>query len=307
MMKCILLHKKVWKKSLLTVEWSSNCSSSAAVMKTFGHDICPSVNTSECARWKSPVVVYSTCLSALSHSLTAGPAGGDTLWLFSSLFVLAQSSLLLCVLYCLLLHVEAFAATDSVHVFEGLICGVRFLTKVQIFFLCGGNPVRITADRLGHRQEERDRNTMVSDGMSQHFTSVHVIFILVGWLYSSLNTYEPFFWQKYLYWDFSYFEYFVYVCIFSALNCFRLPFILLVFHCQQSTMISYTWLHQAINHGFYLNSTIRIRNKSCVIFNGPCGDRWWKVSNALGQIAWFALKTGGCVSNGSWSEEPMKN
>lgn len=193
MMPCILLHKK---RSLLTVEWTSNCSSSAAVTRTFGHDICPSVNTSECDRWKSPVVVYSTCLSALSHSLTAGPAGGGTSWLFSSLFVLAQSSLLLCVLYCLLLHVEAFAATDSVHVFEGLICRVRFLTKVQIFFLCGGNPVWITADRLGHRQEERDRNAMVSDGIRQHFTSVNVIFILVGWLYSSLNTYELFFLTK---------------------------------------------------------------------------------------------------------------
>lgn len=35
----------------------------------------------------------------------------------SSLFVLAQSPLLLCVLHYFLLHIEAFTAADSIHVF----------------------------------------------------------------------------------------------------------------------------------------------------------------------------------------------
>lgn len=71
--------------------------------------------------------------------------------MFSSLLVLTECSLLLCMLYYLLLHIEAFAAADSVHVFEGLVGGVGFLPEVQVFFLGSGNPVWITADHLGHR------------------------------------------------------------------------------------------------------------------------------------------------------------
>lgn len=99
-------------------------------------------------------------VSAESHSLTRG-AG-------SSLLVLAECSLFLCVLHYLLLHVEAFAAADSIHVFEGLVGGVGFLSKVQIFFLSGGNPVWITGDDLGHKEEERNRNVIIGDGIRQH-------------------------------------------------------------------------------------------------------------------------------------------
>lgn len=67
---------------------------------------------------------------------------------FISLLVLAQSSLLLSMLYYLLLHVEAFPTADSIHVFEGLVFWICFLAKVQVFFLCGGHPVRITTDGL---------------------------------------------------------------------------------------------------------------------------------------------------------------
>lgn len=68
------------------------------------------------------------------------------------LFVLAQRPLLLGVLHDLLLHVEAFTAADTVHVLERLVLRVRLLTKVQVFFFCGGNPVGITADHLAHRR-----------------------------------------------------------------------------------------------------------------------------------------------------------
>ena len=73
------------------------------------------------------------------------------LWAFY-LFVLAQCPLLLSMLHYLLLHVEAFAAAHAVHVFQSQIFRVRFLTEVQVFFFCGGNPVRITADHLIHRE-----------------------------------------------------------------------------------------------------------------------------------------------------------
>lgn len=70
-----------------------------------------------------------------------------------NLFVLAQCPLFLSVLHYLLLHVEAFAAAHAVHVFQSLVFGVCFLTKVQVFLFCGGNPVRIAADHLMHRGE----------------------------------------------------------------------------------------------------------------------------------------------------------
>ena len=70
----------------------------------------------------------------------------------SALLVLAQSSLLLCVLHGLLLHVEALAAAHSVGVLQGLVSRVCFLPEVQVLFFCGGNPVRIAADHLRHRR-----------------------------------------------------------------------------------------------------------------------------------------------------------
>lgn len=80
---------------------------------------------------------------------------------FPSLLVLAECSLLLCMLHNLLLHIKTFAAADSIHVFESLVGGVSFLPEVQVFFFSGGNPVWITADHLAHREEERDRNVYV--------------------------------------------------------------------------------------------------------------------------------------------------
>lgn len=64
------------------------------------------------------------------------------------LFVLAQCPLFLSMLHYLLLHIEAFAAAHTVHVFQSLVFRVCFLTKVQVFLFCGGNPVGITADHL---------------------------------------------------------------------------------------------------------------------------------------------------------------
>lgn len=98
---------------------------------------------------------------------------------FLLLLVLAERSLLLRVLDNLFLHAEAFAAADSVHVFQGLVGGVSFFPEVQVFFLGGGNPVWITADHLGHREEDGDRDVMVSDGIRQNSTSVHVILVLL--------------------------------------------------------------------------------------------------------------------------------
>lgn len=69
-----------------------------------------------------------------------------------ALLVLAQRPLLLRVLHQFLLHVEAFTAPNAVHVLERLVLRVRLLTKVQVFFFCGGNPVGIAAD---HLEEER--------------------------------------------------------------------------------------------------------------------------------------------------------
>lgn len=68
------------------------------------------------------------------------------------LFVLAERPLLLGVLHYLLLHVQPFAAADAVHVFQGLVFRVGLLAEVQVFFLGGGNPVRVAADHLGHRR-----------------------------------------------------------------------------------------------------------------------------------------------------------
>lgn len=77
----------------------------------------------------------------------------DLLLMPFDLFVLAQRPLLLSVLHDLLLHVEAFTAADAVHVLERLVLRVCFLTKVQVFFFCGGNPVGITADHLAQRRK----------------------------------------------------------------------------------------------------------------------------------------------------------
>lgn len=138
---------------------------------TFRHDLCPYANKRECHWWKSTVNgVHIVCvcspgwMSAVSQSLTGRARAGGNFSVYSSLLVLSECSLLLCVLYNLLLHIEAFAAADSVHVFEGLVGRVCFFSEVQVFFLGGGNPAWITADHLGYIKEERDRDMMASDG-----------------------------------------------------------------------------------------------------------------------------------------------
>lgn len=77
------------------------------------------------------------------------------------LLILAESSLLLSMLHYLLFHVESFATAHSIHVLEGLVFRVRFLTKVQIFFLRGGNPVRITTDCLQYRADRQNSHVLV--------------------------------------------------------------------------------------------------------------------------------------------------
>lgn len=81
----------------------------------------------------------------------------NILFQFLSL-VLAESPLLLRMLHDLLLHVESFTTPYGIHVLEGLVFRVCFLTKVQIFFLRGGNPVRITTDCLQYRTDEGNSN-----------------------------------------------------------------------------------------------------------------------------------------------------
>lgn len=68
--------------------------------------------------------------------------------------VFAQSPLLLCVLHDLLLHIQAFAAADGVHVFQRLVRGVGLLPKVQVLLFCGGHPVRVAADHLPVAEDE---------------------------------------------------------------------------------------------------------------------------------------------------------
>lgn len=77
---------------------------------------------------------------------------------FLLLLVLAQCPLFLSMLHYLLLHVEAFATAHAVRVFQSLVLRVCFLTKVQVFFFCGGNPVGITADHLMHRGGGREED-----------------------------------------------------------------------------------------------------------------------------------------------------
>lgn len=153
--KCILSHKK----SSLTVEWTAGLwwRYEMRETSTFGLAVCPFVMW-----WKSPVRGEQE-VSAVSLLELFSVR-------FSSLLVLAECSLLLCVLDYLLLHVEAFAAADSVHVFQGLVCRVGFLPEVQVFFFCGGNPAWVAADHLGHREEHRHGNGMVIDSMRQHST-----------------------------------------------------------------------------------------------------------------------------------------
>lgn len=76
-----------------------------------------------------------------------------------SSLVLAECPLLLGVFHDLLLHVEAFAPADGVHVFQSLVGRIRLLTKVKIFFFSCGNPVRITANDLGQEEGRGERRT----------------------------------------------------------------------------------------------------------------------------------------------------
>lgn len=101
--------------------------------------------------------------------------------------VLAESSLLLGVLHYLLFHVESFATAHSIHVLEGLVFRVCFLAKVQIFFLRGGNPVRITTDCLQYKPDRQSRHVLVGGKCANtlHIAQIllvrviHLFFVLV--------------------------------------------------------------------------------------------------------------------------------
>lgn len=95
------------------------------------------------------------------------------------LLILAESSLLLSMLHYLLFHVESFATAHSIHVLEGLVFRVRFLTKVQIFFLCGGNPVRITTDCLQYRADRQNSHVLVSGKCTNTLYIVQILLVRV--------------------------------------------------------------------------------------------------------------------------------
>lgn len=117
----------------LPSSWNTSHLCSALNLRTWVH-----FNMQKTKQWKR-------CFSLMSFQMK--------IFHFISL-VLAESSLLLRVLHYLLLHVESFATPHGIHVLEGLVFRVCFLTKVQIFFLRGGNPVRIATDCLQDRPDK---------------------------------------------------------------------------------------------------------------------------------------------------------
>lgn len=100
------------------------------------------------------------------RSMSAAPPSPEEASGFP-LFVLAERPLFLGVLHYLLLHVQPFAAADGVHVFQGLVFRVGLLAEVQVFFLGGGNPVRIAADHLGHRRRTQTGSVSSSEHKPQ--------------------------------------------------------------------------------------------------------------------------------------------
>ena len=59
-----------------------------------------------------------------------------------------QCPLFLRMFNSLLLHVQPFSSSHAVHVFSGLVFGVRFLAKMRVLLLCCGDPVRININNL---------------------------------------------------------------------------------------------------------------------------------------------------------------
>ena len=60
-----------------------------------------------------------------------------------ALFLLLQRALFLGVLDRFLLHVKSLPAANRVHVLASLVVRVGLVSKVEILFLCGGDPERI--------------------------------------------------------------------------------------------------------------------------------------------------------------------
>lgn len=119
-------------------------------------------------------------LSKIASAAFLRPADGEVGVLRAfNLFVLAQCPLFLSVLHYLLLHVEAFATAHTVHIFQSLVFIVCFLTKVQVFFFCCGNPVRIAADHLMHRGDSQkdNSNRNISCSLFAGYYTNNIIFV----------------------------------------------------------------------------------------------------------------------------------
>lgn len=64
------------------------------------------------------------------------------------LLILAEGSLLFCVLHNLLFHIETLPLPHRIHVLPGLVLGIGLFPKVQVLLLGGWYPEGVAGDDL---------------------------------------------------------------------------------------------------------------------------------------------------------------
>ncbi len=113
------------------VKWRSGCETPNKLMKLFHKTWAEQLNKLNncakpflhtiycCTEFKATVDIRKGFILLVFHE-----------WGSLALFVLAESSLFFRMLYDLLLHVEAFASANGVHVLQSLIGRVCFFSKV---------------------------------------------------------------------------------------------------------------------------------------------------------------------------------